>query len=122
MEFPAVWAVIAAGWTKKGRSSASDATFAQTQDKMRGIVQGFRAFSRCTKADACTLLSLYGLCAIEVDRLQNSRVQDERGAGDTARIESDRELSGKCDENTRISLSRDDVPYSKYKRRHSGAA
>lgn len=84
MEFPAVWAVIAAGWTKKGQSSASDAIFAQTQHKMRGIVQGFRAFSRFTEADACTLLSLYGLCAIEVDRLQNSRVQDERGAGDTA--------------------------------------
>src|ERR1700730_4061208 len=31
------------------------------------------AFIQLNEADACTLLSAYGLCAFEVDRLQNDR-------------------------------------------------
>ena len=39
----------------------------------RGIVKKFLAFFRFTEADACTLLSAYGVYAIEIDRMQNNR-------------------------------------------------
>jgi hypothetical protein len=40
---------------------------------VRRKVQDFLAFFRFTEADACTILSAYGLHALEVDRLQNNR-------------------------------------------------
>jgi hypothetical protein len=39
---------------------------------VRGIVQDFLAFFRFTEADACTILSAYGLYAPGVDRLKNN--------------------------------------------------
>jgi hypothetical protein len=39
----------------------------------RDIVKKFLAFFQFTEADACTLLSVYGVHALEVDRLQNNR-------------------------------------------------
>ena len=39
----------------------------------RDIVKKFLAFFRFTEADACTLLSAYGVHALEVDRLHNNR-------------------------------------------------
>ena len=42
----------------------------------RDIVKKFMAFFRFTEADACTLLSVYGVHALEVDRLQNNRLNE----------------------------------------------
>jgi hypothetical protein len=39
---------------------------------LRSLVRGFFAFFQFTEADACVLLSAYGLNALEIDRLQNS--------------------------------------------------
>ena len=41
------------------------------------------AFIQFNEADACTLLSAYGFCAFEVDRLQNDRSsgQEKEGGG-----------------------------------------
>ena len=39
---------------------------------VRSMVRGFFAFFQFTEADACVLLSAYGLNALEIDRLQNS--------------------------------------------------
>jgi hypothetical protein len=44
---------------------------------VRSIVQDFLAFFRFTEADACTILSAYGLHALEVDRLKNERPNEE---------------------------------------------
>ncbi len=38
----------------------------------------FLALFRFTEADACALLSAYGLNTLEVDRLQNNRPNDQR--------------------------------------------
>src|SRR6516164_6313897 len=43
---------------------------------VRGIVQNLLAFFRFTEADALVLLSAYGLHALELDRLQNSRTDE----------------------------------------------
>jgi hypothetical protein len=45
---------------------------------VRNIVQDFLAFFRFTEADACALLSAYGLHALEVDRLQNNRPNEHK--------------------------------------------
>jgi hypothetical protein len=39
---------------------------------LRNLVRGFFAVFQFTEADACVLLSTYGLNAFEIDRLQNS--------------------------------------------------
>jgi hypothetical protein len=44
---------------------------------VRSIVQDFLAFFRFTEADACTILSAYGLHAPEVDRLKNNRPNEQ---------------------------------------------
>jgi hypothetical protein len=45
---------------------------------LRSIVQDFLAFFRFSEADACALLSAYGLHALEVDRLQNNRPNEHK--------------------------------------------
>jgi hypothetical protein len=63
----------------------------------RRIALDFLAFFRLTEADACTILSAYGLHALEVDRLQNNRSneQEETGSslGDGKSWQSDRRAS-----------------------------
>jgi hypothetical protein len=44
---------------------------------VRSIVQDFLAFFRFTEADACTILSAYGLHAFEVDRLKNEGLSEQ---------------------------------------------
>jgi hypothetical protein len=44
----------------------------------RDIVKNFCAFFRFTERDACTLLSAYGLHALEVNRLQNDRPNERK--------------------------------------------
>jgi hypothetical protein len=44
---------------------------------LRSMVRGFFGFFQFTEADACVLLSAYGLNALEIDRLQNSPEQPE---------------------------------------------
>jgi hypothetical protein len=46
--------------------------------RARDIVKNFCAFFRFTERDACTLLSAYGLHALEVDRLQNDRPNERK--------------------------------------------
>jgi hypothetical protein len=41
------------------------------------IAQDFLAFFRFTEADACSILSAYGLHNLEVDRLQNNRPNEQ---------------------------------------------
>jgi hypothetical protein len=45
---------------------------------VRGIVQNFLAFFQFDEADACALLSAYGLHTFEVDRLQNDRPNESK--------------------------------------------
>lgn len=45
---------------------------------VRSIVQDFLRFFRFTEADASALLSAYGLHALEVDRLQNNRPNEQK--------------------------------------------
>jgi hypothetical protein len=49
----------------------------------RKIVKAFLAFLQFNEADACTLLSAYGLYALEVDRLQNDRSSEQEEEGDS---------------------------------------
>jgi hypothetical protein len=51
----------------------------------RDIVKNFLAFFRFTEADARTLLSAYGLDALDVDRLQNNRSDEQRETGGSLR-------------------------------------
>jgi len=44
---------------------------------VRRIAQDFLVFFLFTEADACTILSAYGLHALEVDRLQNNRSNEQ---------------------------------------------
>ena len=44
---------------------------------VRSIVQDFLAFFRFTEADAWTILSAYGMHALEVDRLKNNRPNEQ---------------------------------------------
>jgi hypothetical protein len=52
---------------------------------VRGIVQNLLAFFRFTEADALVLLSAYGLHALELDRLQNSRTDEPPEANGNVR-------------------------------------
>jgi hypothetical protein len=51
----------------------------------RDIVKNFLAFFRFTEADACTLLSAYGLDILDVDRLQNNRSDEKKETGGSSR-------------------------------------
>ena len=44
---------------------------------VRRIAQDFLAFFRFTEADACSILSAYGLHNLEVERLQNNRPNEQ---------------------------------------------
>jgi hypothetical protein len=50
---------------------------------VRRIVRDLLAVSRFTEADACALLSAYGLHALEIDRLQNNRLNEQKETGGT---------------------------------------
>jgi hypothetical protein len=45
---------------------------------VRNIVSSVLAFFRGTEADACALLSAYGLYALELDRLQDDRASAQK--------------------------------------------
>ena len=45
------------------------------------MVKACLAFLKFNEADACTLLSAYGLCAFEVDRLQDDRSSGQEKVG-----------------------------------------
>jgi hypothetical protein len=63
---------------------------------VRSIVRDFLAFFRFTEADACTILSAYGLHAFEVDRLKNERLIEQEktdGIGDGTPSKADRRAS-----------------------------
>jgi hypothetical protein len=47
---------------------------------VRNMVRNVLAFFRGTEADACALLSAYGLYALELDRLQDKRSIEERAS------------------------------------------
>jgi hypothetical protein len=53
---------------------------------VRRIVQDFLALFRFTEADACALLSAYGLHALEVDRIQNSRNEEKETSGSSGTL------------------------------------
>ena len=61
---------------------------------VRGIVQNLLAFFRFTEADALVLLSAYGLHALELDRLQNSRTDEPQEANGNVRKLSQSERAG----------------------------
>ena len=61
---------------------------------VRGIVQNLLAFFRFTEADALVLLSAYGLHALELDRLQNSRTDEPPEANGNVRKLSQSERAG----------------------------
>jgi len=61
---------------------------------IRRIVQDFLAFFRFTEADACTILSAYGLHANEVDGLQNNRPNEQEETGGSLRTVSHRKRIG----------------------------
>ena len=44
----------------------------------RRILQGFLEIFRLTEADASVLLSAYGLHALEIDRLQQNRLNEQK--------------------------------------------
>lgn len=45
---------------------------------VRSIIQDFLGLFRFTEADACALLSAYGLTTLEVDRLQNNHPNEQK--------------------------------------------
>jgi len=59
----------------------------------RELVQDFLAFFRFTEADACALLSAYGLYALEIDHQQNSS-NEQKETGGSLETVSDRQRTG----------------------------
>jgi hypothetical protein len=61
---------------------------------VRSIVRNFLLFFRFTEADACALLSAYGIHALEVDRLQNNRPDEQKETNGSLEKVSHRKLTG----------------------------
>src|ERR1700733_8007970 len=77
---------------------------------LRSMVRGFVAFFQFTEADACVLLSAYGLNSFEIDRLQNSCPGQPENASEPCFEQPNSASKGQGGYSTLISQSAGPIP------------